>query len=1066
MPTQVRSTGYGRAALDTLRDVVNEAKSSDPMAAVTILVPNNIAGIVARRHLAHGTNIDRRQLAHGTNGTPAGVAGIYVLTLPRLAEQLASPQLAPRRPATRAIVGAAWRQALTADAGVFADVATHPATVRALTSAHRGLRDLSDDALQAIEPVTAITPDLVRLHRSVTAQLGDEWHDPVNLLHAAADLIRSNPGTTAELGALVLYLPQDLTQAEVSFAAALAAHADTTVIVGLTNVRRADGAIHTTLDRLGLGRLGPDRPGLTAAEPAHQTRPTATNVLHASDADDEVRCVVRDVVASLDTTPAHRVAVLYAAPSPYARLLHEHLTAAGITVNGAGIRAVNERAVARVLTETLALVDGDLPRADLFRALSNAPTSDFTGARIPVARWERTSRSAGVVAGDDWQQRLTRLIDTEQAAIDELKSGDDPWQGMIERSQRSIDAATALRAFAVELRRQLSEAGQLTTWRELSGWCRTLFHVLVSEGPALLKLPAEEQYAAAAVEQTLNAITTLDTLGAPADLQGLRDLLDAELSTSLPRVGRFGDGVLVAPISASIGLDVDVVYVVGLAEDLYPGRLHEDALLPERVRDAAGGELPSYRERLHTRYRQLLAAFAAGRQRSVASFPRGDLRRSSHRLPSRWLLHTLRELSGDTMLPATEWQTADYRGAMIGSGSFGSTLLTTGQLAHEQEWRVRSASAGHDLRDATVDKAVELIRARAGDDFTRFDGNLRDVDGLPAYATDDRAVSPTALESYATCPHAFFVQRLLGVSQLEQPESLVVISPAEIGNLIHASLDQLVREFAGDLPSYGAPWTQAQRARLIEIAQQKGREFEAQGLTGHPRLWEREKVRILSDLAWLLDADDAWRAEKSARVAASEMAFGFKRQRPVEIVVPGGRVLMRGSADKVDIDKDGTIYVTDVKTGSDSKFADISADDPVVGGTKLQLPVYAHAAREWFGDRATPVEAAYWFVRPDRVREARTRRDGYRISVPLTPAVEAMYADTLGTIVASIASGLFPAHAPEAPDWSWVQCDYCNPDGIGHGDVRSRWERKRHDPVLAGYVGLVEPDVLACGGDD
>ena len=42
--------------------------------------------------------------------------------------------------------------------------------------------------------------------------------------------------------------------------------------------------------------------------------------------------------------------------------------------------------------------------------------------------------------------------------------------------------------------------------------------------------------------------------------------------------------MLVAPLSAAIGLDVDVVFVVGLAEDLVPGRLSEDALLPERVR--------------------------------------------------------------------------------------------------------------------------------------------------------------------------------------------------------------------------------------------------------------------------------------------------------------------------------------------------------------------------------------------------------------------------------------------------------------------------------------------------
>ena len=54
MTTRVLTTAYGAAALDALRTVVADAKRDDPMASVTLLFPNNRAGIVARRHLAHG----------------------------------------------------------------------------------------------------------------------------------------------------------------------------------------------------------------------------------------------------------------------------------------------------------------------------------------------------------------------------------------------------------------------------------------------------------------------------------------------------------------------------------------------------------------------------------------------------------------------------------------------------------------------------------------------------------------------------------------------------------------------------------------------------------------------------------------------------------------------------------------------------------------------------------------------------------------------------------------------------------------------------------------------------
>jgi ATP-dependent helicase/nuclease subunit B len=189
----------------------------------------------------------------------------------------------------------------------------------------------------------------------------------------------------------------------------------------------------------------------------------------------------------------------------------------------------------------------------------------------------------------------------------------------------------------------------------------------------------------------------------------------------------------------------------------------------------------------------------------------------------------------------------------------------------------------------------------------------------------------------------------------------------------------------------------------------------------------------------------------NARVVASEMPFGLKGEPPVEVAVPGGRVLMRGSADKVDRGVDGTLFVTDIKTGSQRSFKDITQEDPVVGGTKLQLPVYAYAARARFGTADAPVHAAYWFVRRDRGRRG----------IDLTPAVERTYAATLSVLVRSIAHGLFPPRAPETADFAWVQCPYCNPDGIGHGETRERWERKRPDPALGELVGLVERGVLA-----
>ena len=138
---------------------------------------------------------------------------------------------------------------------------------------------------------------------------------------------------------------------------------------------------------------------------------------------------------------------------------------------------------------------------------------------------------------------------------------------------------------------------------------------------------------------------------------------------------------------------------------------------------------------------------------------------------------------------------------------------------------------------------------------------------------------------------------------------------------------------------------------------------------------------------------------------ASELRFGFGNQAAAQVVVPGGTVAMRGSADLVDDRSDGSLVVIDIKTGGPSRFREINKD-PFVGGTKLQLPVYALAARARFGGPATPVSAHYWFVRKDR---------GRRIPVDLTPEVEQRYGEVVGTLVDGVAAGLFPPRAPESP---------------------------------------------------
>jgi ATP-dependent helicase/DNAse subunit B len=285
------------------------------------------------------------------------------------------------------------------------------------------------------------------------------------------------------------------------------------------------------------------------------------------------------------------------------------------------------------------------------------------------------------------------------------------------------------------------------------------------------------------------------------------------------------------------------------------------------------------------------------------------------------------------------------------------------------------------------------------------------------------------------------VQRLLGVRPVETPEEQLTVNPIELGNLYHETLDRFFTQLSAP-PGGATPWSSAQRAELRRIAVEVAADLTLRGHTGHRLLWDQELAAVLSRLDRFLDHDDAVRAATGRRQVQSELSF--------EIGVPladGRTLLMKGSADRVDRAGDA-IVVVDYKSGSARTFAGLGPGDPTRHGAKLQLPVYGMAARLALGTPDAPASAEYWFIHKDA---------GKRVELPLTRDVERAFIGAVTVIADGIAGGLFPHRPPEDDGFAgFVPCGYCDPDGLGAGEHRERWERKRHDPRLAGYLALVE----------
>jgi RecB family exonuclease len=808
------------------------------------------------------------------------------------------------------------------------------------------------------------------------------------------------------------------------------------VIAALTGVPKADAEVVAGIERLDAS-VDLDENSVIPA--------VGTAVCSTSDADDEVRVIVRGIVDAMrEGVPLERMAVVFGNAEPYARLLHDHLELAGIAHNGVSVRTLADSVLGRSLLRLLALADDDFRREDVFALMAGAPLLDGRGKVVEAAPWERISREAGVIGGvTQWKARLERYVATEAGRV---RSDDD---GAVARARAERARAEGLQRFVERLSADLDRAP--SSWRKLARWAHELVERWIGDEDARQAWTPFEREAARRVEAALERLGGLDSIEADPSVDVFRRSVTLELDAARDQVGRLGEGLLVGPVVMALGVELDRLWVCGLAEGVFPGSPRDDPLLADADRVALGGQIRLRSGRIADDHRALLAALANTTGERVLCFPRGDLRRNTEHVPSRFLLDTVESRTGTrplgSALPLGEkWWTT------IPSFVHGLTHSDFPPTRHELEVRAALAREPWIAADPALARGIALARARRSRTFTRFDGNLahlraRMADRSPAAAGVE--VSATRLQMWASCPHAYFAHYLLNLAAVERPEEIVQVSALDRGTIMHAALDRFLAELIGQ-PGIGRPYTPAQRARLHEILRDECDQLEASGLGGRRLLWERARRQMHEELDGFLDADTVYRDENGAETLATELGFG-KRDgtRPaIEIVCSDGRTLrLGGSVDRIDKWETGQFAVIDYKSGGQSSYKGLSHEDPLLDGRLLQLPIYAHAVRSLFGlDRDVAVDSSYWFI-----KEPKNRR-GYLVDAP----VEAALDRALIAIVDGIEGGMFVGRAPAPGGWqTYVECPYCDPDGLGTTDRHRDWLRKVSAPELAGYLELV-----------
>ena len=1043
MSILVTTTPYGPPAHQSLTAEIDRLKHQNRLQPVAVIVPSNHVGIAARRAL----------------GRRGGIAAVTFLTPYRLAELLGASGVAAtgHRPVSTPVIAGAVRAVMAADPGQFAGVEQHPATERSLVRAHRALSEVPTAGLHRLEAASPRTADVIRVHRAVRQRLSERFSDEQDLVAAAIGSLHTGTPVLSGLGPAILFLPQRLTTSQARLLAAFSDHHPLSVIAGVTGVVDADASVRRSVEAL--GAPWPSRAG------SPPSLPVAHHALTLSDADDEVRHAVRRVIdAARNGVPLARCAILYSSPDPYARLVGDALDTAGIAWFGSAVRTADASLLGRSLLSLLALPDHDMSRHDIAAWLAGAPVRGVDNKPAPVAAWERASRAAGIIHGvDQWTSRLGRL--TEELETDAARlEGDDEQEWRCARYRREASHAEELAAFVAQLATDLEPGARASSWSGLASWCRRLVRIYLGGESLRSNWPIEERAAAQRIDAAIDRLADLDGIDPNPDPSAFRRALELQLVDDLGRHGAFGDGVLVANVKLAIGLELDTVVVLGMAEGSFPVRRRDDPLLPDRIRALAATDLPLSADAVNEDHRCLLAVMAAATEVTF-SFPRGDLRHNAERAPSRWLLDSTE--AHDGVRPAAadlNRLTGDWLKEVP---SFIAGLRASGFPSHDQEYDVRAlldrAEAGLDIRtDPLVDlrpalrRGIDLFEARLSPRFTRFDGNLAtdgDLRGvqLPAPTDPGQIMSATRLEAWAACPHAYFMRHVLTVNPVEDPEEQYRISPLTLGSLVHGVLDRWIGDALStdDLPAPGVAWADSDIEQLLALGNAEADRLQARGMVGRRVYWQRDRQVLLNDLAGFVEFDHAQRAAHGSTPLATEMPFGMPggSTPPVTLRLPDGRSLtVRGAIDRVDETPEGGLVVIDYKTGSNRNYRGLSADDPTPGGAHLQLVLYSLAVREILGRADAPTTAAYWFV----TRKGRFDTIGY----PVTPEVETVALTMVGRIVDGIAAGHFSQH-PAVPRFRpWIDCQFCEPDGLGLAHQYADWLRIENDPELAGYLAV------------
>jgi superfamily I DNA/RNA helicase/RecB family exonuclease len=466
-----------------------------------------------------------------------------------------------------------------------------------------------------------------------------------------------------------------------------------------------------------------------------------------------------------------------------------------------------------------------------------------------------------------------------------------------------------------------------------------------------------------AVVALFDAATRLEDHQPRATVGALLEELEAQEIPAAPYEEKAGTQGAVRLLTAhrSKGLEWDLVVVAGVQEGVWPDLRHRGSVLDAAALDVNEPRAPLTTAALLTEERRLFyVAVTRARRRLVLTATAGtdDLAER----PSRLL--------DETGLPVPE-RVATTTNVLSAASLVARLRRALDDPASPPAVAAVAAARLAGLADAVDDAGEPLVPMAAP---ARWWGLAPESTGPTPVRPPDQpvALSGSAVAAFDGCPRAWFLDREVKAAETTSTSQ-------GFGSIVHALAEAVV---VGELP--------ADLDALVE------RLDSVWHLLPYDARWQAARDHVEARLA--LQRFLAWHAANPRECAGAE----------VEFTVPvGDDVVIRGRADRIELDDQGGVVVVDLKTGKYPPTEERLRTDPQLG--IYQLAVRQGAFPDW---STTPGGAELLQLRKDVRGKVKVQPQA-----PLGPE-DTWVDDLVGGVAAAVRAEAFPARPNDG-------CDRC-----------------------------------------